>query len=795
MKKLVSFGGIILGIVITLVFSTVKLYTINQGKYEEHFLGFIQNIENSLLDFMIRLRGQPTTPRQIEEFQKNAHVVIAAVDEKSVRMKDLGLWPWPRVKMAKLIHNLEQCGARVIGFDMVFAEPDISRSDSVVQAITEHYKTLDSPDPAFLKYLRDYISSTSGDARMAQELEKYENIVLGYFFFTDSDQLAELDKEDVIERGMESIGFGTFGFVKAFPGENVTRLFPQAFGVRANLPQFTDSVDYYGFFNQIPSPDGVYRLAPLVFAFVPEKSKKAVEEGKEPPLLFPSLSLQVLSAYYGQPAELFAETLDGKRFLEDQIFLFLGPLGQPSEEHLQIPVENKAMFRVNYYGGPRTFRHVSAGDIIHGDKKACVAVKDKIVLVGATTTGIYDLRPTPFDASFPGVEIHASIIENVITGNYLHRDIDSAWLEAIMLLLLGVFLSWLLNKIRLTIGLVIVILLIAGMVLGNFFYFFAHGMVIQLVMPVAEIFFLFAGISVWRYSTEEKQKRETRRAFQHYLSKDVIDTVLNDISRLGLGGERRELTVLFSDIRGFTTISEGLAPEELTGLLNEYLTPMTDLVFKYRGTLDKYMGDAIMAFFGAPLKLPDHAKAACWSAIEMMEKLEELRRGWRNRGLPELDIGIGINTGIMSVGNMGSVNRFDYTVMGDHVNLGSRLEGINKVYKSHIIISEYTRQAIGDHFTCRELDSVAVKGKKEPVRIFELVHRGPKTMEDAWIDVFHEALAAYRAQKWDEAMEIFLTLVAQRNDPTSEIFVQRCKDMKEIPPGENWDGVLRMKTK
>ena len=234
----------------------------------------------------------------------------------------------------------------------------------------------------------------------------------------------------------------------------------------------------------------------------------------------------------------------------------------------------------------------------------------------------------------------------------------------------------------------------------------------------------------------------------------------------------------------------------MTALLNEYLTPMTELVFKYRGTLDKYMGDAIMAFYGAPVAFPDHPRAACRTALDMMEELANLRVGWRERNLPELDIGIGLNTGSMSVGNMGSVNRFDYTVMGDHVNLGSRLEGLNKQYGTHIIISQYTRDAVGDHFTCRELDSVAVKGKTEPVRIFELVHRGPPVPDqDSWIDSFEQGLRIYREQRWDDASPVFEELAASRDDVTAKIYVQRCLDMKASPPGEDWDGVFKMLTK
>jgi adenylate cyclase len=273
--------------------------------------------------------------------------------------------------------------------------------------------------------------------------------------------------------------------------------------------------------------------------------------------------------------------------------------------------------------------------------------------------------------------------------------------------------------------------------------------------------------------------------------------MLKDPTKLKLGGDKKDLTVLFSDIRGFTSISEKLPPEELVRLLNEYLTAMTNVVFKYEGLLDKYMGDAIMAVFGAPLDQPDHPQRACWTALNMMSELHRLQNKWQEEGRPALNIGIGINTGDMVVGNMGSEMRFDYTVMGDMVNLGSRLEGINKEYGSNIIISEFTYKAVKEIMCCRELDSVRVKGKKLPVKIYELL--GKKKDENKWNDFiagFEKGLALYRAAKWDEAISSFQKVLAIRaEDEASRIYIERCKNLKEEPPAQPWDGVFTMKTK
>jgi len=308
---------------------------------------------------------------------------------------------------------------------------------------------------------------------------------------------------------------------------------------------------------------------------------------------------------------------------------------------------------------------------------------------------------------------------------------------------------------------------------------------------------IYLGITVYRYITEEREKKKIRGAFQYYLTASVINEMLKDPSKLKLGGDKKDLTVLFSDIRGFTTISEKLTPEALVHLLNEYLTEMTNLVFKYDGLLDKYMGDAIMAVFGAPLDQPDHAVRACRTALDMMEELKKLQKKWADEGRPVFDIGIGINSGDMVVGNMGSDMRFDYTVMGDSVNLGSRLEGINKEYGTNIVISEYTYAAIRDALLCRELDSVRVKGKKLPVKIYELL--GEKKDSANWekyVSLFEKGLSKYKQGLWDEAIAAFRKVIEVRQDDApAKLYIDRCEELKKNPPEGPWDGVFTMTRK
>jgi len=308
----------------------------------------------------------------------------------------------------------------------------------------------------------------------------------------------------------------------------------------------------------------------------------------------------------------------------------------------------------------------------------------------------------------------------------------------------------------------------------------------------------YLGITGYRYWTEEREKKKIRGAFQYYLTASVVEQMLKNPDKLRLGGEKKDLTVLFSDIRGFTTISEHMPPETLVKFLNEYLTKMTDIVFKYDGLLDKYIGDAIMAIWGAPLDQPDHAHRACYTALEMVDALGVLQKKWTAEGMPLLNIGIGINAGPMVVGNMGSSRRFDYTVMGHSVNLGSRLEGLNKVYKTNIIVSEMTYERVKEEILGRELDSVRVVGMDQPVRIYELIVRRSQASAEqkVRVDEFQAALAHYKDRQWPGALRAFQAILEkQPQDGAAKLYVERCKTLEKNPPPMDWSGVYNLTTK
>jgi adenylate cyclase len=397
----------------------------------------------------------------------------------------------------------------------------------------------------------------------------------------------------------------------------------------------------------------------------------------------------------------------------------------------------------------------------------------------------------------PGVEIHANIVQQIITGKDLKVAPD--WLTILTIFLVAIGLAFVVLNTSL-----LVTSIIAGgtFVMYTFIAIFTFnaGLILNIIYVPATIIMTYLATMMYFYVSERKSRRKVLGAFEKYVSKDVIKHILEHPDRLKLGGEKRVITVFFSDIRGFTTISEKLTPEQLVHLLNEYLTEMTSIILQTNGVVDKYMGDAIMAFWNAPLNQPQHAVRACDASLMMEKKLKEMQNIWAARGVPPLEIGIGLNTGPAVVGNMGSYDRFDYTAMGDTVNLGSRLEGLNKPYGTRIIISETTREKIAKKpFVVRKLDKVRVKGKKEPITIYELLCR-KDAARPALLDAvkhFEKGLEHYFKQRWDDAVVEFSKSDKLRKggDAPSAAFIERCAVLKKNSPGKDWDGVWVMKTK
>lgn len=712
---------------------------------------FIRFMELKSLDLRLVSRGKlPTT----------GVIAIAAIDEKS--LGEIGRWPWSRTVIAKLVEKLKSDGARVIAFDIVFSEPEEKPSLKFLQELSGELGVGDRLN-RILKVKRDYLSS---DMILAKAIERAGNVTAGYFFYTTAREVAHLKPEE-IERGRHLISNSRYPMVQS-KGNVDERNLIHAYAAIPNIEEISEVAINSGYFNAYPDLDGVIRWSPLVVKF---------GDG-----YYYSLAMAALLQFAGMP-------IAGVRLAEFGVESIM-------VENVSIPVDESGRILINYRGPAKTFPHYSITDILH-DRLPPGTFRDKIVIVGATATGIYDLRVTPYSSVYPGVEIHANVIDNILVGDFLRRTNFTIFIDMCSIVVLGLVVGLTIPRLRAFASVIVTLVFLAGFIAVNTFLFAKYRMWLNVVYPVATIVIIYTSITVYRYVTEEMEKKKIRSAFQYYLTPAVINEILQDPSKLKLGGDKKELTVMFSDVRGFTTISESLSPEELVSLLNEYLSEMTRVVFKYDGLLDKYIGDAIMAVFGAPIDQPDHALRACRTALGMMEKLKVLQDKWEQEGKPRLDIGIGINSGDMIVGNMGSDMRFDYTVMGDNVNLASRLEGINKEYGTHIVISEYTYERVKDQMFCRELDAVRVKGKKMPVKIYELLcERTNATEHEKYVKVFEEALRAYRNCQWDEAIALFEKVIQIKGeDPPSEVYIRRCLELKENPPEKPWDGVYTMTKK
>ncbi len=603
------------------------------------------------------------------------------------------------------------------------------------------------------------------DKALSDSIGRSGRVVLGYFFRDDSTE--EPPEASLLQLRKSAVSLIRFvaGAEGAQPGDIPVTEF---YGLETNIPIVGRGAVGFGSFNAIPEQDGIYRAANLLYRYKSD--------------IYPSLALKALENY-----------LDG------EIILTAAPYGIDSLSigGRTIPVNEVGGLSVNFYGPGSTFKTYSAVDVLRG-RHGKDEFKDKLVFIGVTEKAVYDIRPTPIDALFPGVEIHATIAGNVLQERYLIHDTRVIIYDLALVFLLPAALSIILAGIHRTyIGIFALLVLLALLVVFDLYLFSAYSVKAGVMFPAISIVLAYMLEEAYRNVVVEKKSRYIKKAFSTYVSPQLVTELLKDPGRLKLGGEKRVVSVLFSDIRGFTTLSEKLPPEALVALLNEYLSPMTGIVLSEEGMLDKYIGDAIMAVFNAPLTIPDHAKRACRAALKMIERLKSLNEAWEAEGYPQLSIGVGVNTGEAVVGNMGAELRFDYTAIGDTVNLASRLEGMNKMYGTSIVVSEYTHEETKDFFVFRELDYVRVKGKARPITMYELMGTDKRDEKALGLSrAFSSALTLYREKRFNEAMEAFKAIAKDYpKDGPSAIYIQRCAEYIEHSPPEDWDGVFVAKTK
>lgn len=665
-------------------------------------------------------------------------VAIVAIDEKS--LATLGRWPWNRATMARLVQALDRLGVGVIAFDVFFAEAEEQRLLEQIERLEAEQGLRGDASP----YSR-VKQALASDRAFSQAIKQSGKVVLPIVFLLSRDEARHQSAEQN-QRLLAGVQPHAVGLIKDRSDGRLDFPLPAPVGLLTNLPALVSAAKLLGHINTFPDVDGTVRRVPLVIRY----------QG----LFFPSADVQAVRLYRGLPPLALRTTHYGIEGLE------IGNQLVPTDE------DGNAL--VHYYGHEQTVPTFSAADVFAG-RVTRAQLERKIVLIGATAAALGDVRVTPYGPSFPGVEIRASVVQNLLRNELIRRPGWMMFFDLAILLALGATLSLLLARWSVREGVLLSLAAFAVYTAFTWGLFQAQYLWLNLVYPSVLVLLLFISSTLLKYFSTEKERRQIKGAFQRYVPAAVVDQIMGNIDNLSLGGDKRELTVLFSDLRDFTTVAETMSPEELVKLLNTYLTRMTDQVFEQHGLLDKYIGDAIMAVYGAPLARPDHALLACRTALGMMRALQSLQTEWVKAGLPAFDAGVGISTGPMIVGNMGSHSRFDYTVIGDAVNLGARIEALNKTYGTHILVSEHTYQQVRAEFPqMREVDVTQVKGRKEAVRLYELMLPWQYPHFD-WLPEFHRAGELLRAGLPTKARPVFQHLSDTLKDPVSRYYVQRCQ--------------------
>jgi adenylate cyclase len=715
---------------------------------------FSEFFELKLYDLKFRFRGNRSPGQQ---------VAIVAIDDDS--LKAVGRWPWSREDFARMLTRLKQAGPRVIALDIIFAEKEQTVAYQAINKLWDELARRQVP-PTILQLLEREKKRADVDRLLAEVIKKGPPTILGYFFRSLGGQTGGVQPEKLM--GSHFIHASTYNIVRLLDTKPSQVPLVGAAGIERNLLKITQATAGDGYFNMIPDPDGAVRWLPM-----------AVLYGGE---FFAPLSLVTLSHYHGRAP--MAITLS--RWGVEEI-----RLGRQT-----VPVDRYGRLYINYLGPEGIIPTYSAAAVLNGSLPEG-ALKDKIVLVGATAVGIYDLRVTPFSGNFPGVEVQATIMDNLLQGNFIRTPPFGLVIMLLILVGLAVLLGLTLPRFSAAWAFIFTLIVIEGYIGINYYLFSRQGLQLELFYPLGLVVLVYLGVTMQRFLAEERERERIRKTFESYVAPTVVQEMLKHPEQLRLGGERRDITVLFTDIRGFTTMSENLDPEALVKLLHDFLNPMSNIIINLGGTIDKYMGDAIMALFGAPLVQPDHPQLACRAALEMVASLEAMNRDWAEQGRPPLRVGVGVNSGPVAVGNMGSDRLFDYTAIGDNVNLASRLEGLNKYYGTNILISETTAQGLKNGFILRDMDLVQVKGKAQAARIYELLGEGQPDPELArFLELYHRALTLYREGHFADSLTVLAqTLELRPGDPTCQRYLSLAKKYQETPPPPDWEPVTIMDAK
>jgi adenylate cyclase len=670
----------------------------------------------------LRFQARPPQPT-------SGAIVLVLIDDRS--LGEIGRWPWSRSVMALLVERLVTAGARTIALDLLLAEPESSAVPTV-----ELERLVRGGDT--VAQLSALIEQAEGDRRLANEVERAGNVVLPILFET-----AGGDAEPAVLPPF--VRDAAFRVVQEQGQASELGEPPVGEQVLAPIAALGEAAAALGHVNAPLDQSGAQRLEYPVIRYRTD--------------YYPSFSIEIARHYLDVDR-------DRTRLLLGQ-GIALGERFVPTDESMRLPIS---------YGQPGRFPGVSAAAVLDGEAEAALFA-GKIVLIGGTAAGVGTTFITPFSSLMPEIERHATVVDGILRHDFLARREASVLVDLVVVILAGILLGWVAERTGMLGATITFALTTAGLTAANFLAFIRLGLWLNLFLPLAALTLIYLVVLAYSYFVGKRQERMIRAAFEHYLSPDLVDLLCRDPTLLQLGGEQRELTVLFADIRDSTRIAQSLPPDRFATLLNDVLTAMTRVLFAHGGMLDKFTGDGLLAIFGAPLPQPDHALRACRAALDMLRALDGVRQNWSILH-PPLEVGIGINTGPMIIGNMGSSERFTYTVIGDEAHLGARLEAANKDFRTRILISEATWGQVGDQIAARELDLVKFRGLEQPIRVFEALGEQPLDPPAAErLRRFEIALAAWRAGDLAAALARFETLHAEDpGDFPVEIYLKRCRE-------------------
>ncbi len=708
---------------------------------------FIQQLELLAYDARLRL----FMPKTLDP-----RVVVIDIDEKSLNAE--GRMPWSRDKMAALVRQLfDRYKIRVVGFDIAFSEPDTSSGLLTLESWAAREL---KDNPQYLETLKAARPGLDYDSIFAEEIGKHP-VVLGFFLGGKTEKSGSLPPPTFLEKSLSDRGWEFIHNLATGYSGNVEALQKQATGSGHLYP----SLDF----------DGITRRVPVFMKY---------GEG-----YYEAMAFSVVRTYLGNaPAKVQVRPPTSGTNLATIPFVDVG--------ELRIPLDERMSALIPYRGGTGAFRYVSATDVIRGTLPEN-ELRDKIAIVGTSAQGLMDLRATPVREDFPGVEVHANLISGFLDQTIMYKPFEVLAISVLTIVLLGLPLAVLLPRLSALLSTAAIAGVIVILVAINLYAWSSHHYVLNIAAPLMMLAALYLLNMAWGFFMETRSRRLISGLFGTYVPKELVAEMSKNPEEYSMRGESRDMTVLFSDVRDFTSISEGLPAPELRDMMNAYLTAMTEVIQETRGTIDKYIGDAIMSFWGAPVADSEHALHGVQAALAMQKRIRGLDDEFVKRGWPVLNIGVGLNNGDMTVGDMGSRFRRAYTVMGDTVNLASRLESLTKEYGVGILVTEnIVRAAQG--LVYREVDKVVVKGRQEGVAIFEPLGRvgevGETQLQE--IDRFHKALEHYRKQRWDDTEAMLKNLAyAAPESKLYKLYLKRVAHFRQSPPGPAWNGTWVFTTK